>query len=210
MRTKKTALNIIFDVLPQVIIIFIAFFKSKIFLDVLGDNNVGLYNYLNQIIAYLSISELGLTSAVMYYLYKPIRQKDYQKITEIMNGAKFAFKIIMCVIFMLGIMIAPFLPNFIKDIQFENIYVIFIFLIILVTNILTYFSTPYIITFDAHQEKYKYIFWFQFLIIIRNILSILFVIWFKSLIYVVVLECITTLLQNLIIRILFRKILKIF
>ena len=205
MRTRKTVLNVISDVLPQIVIIAIAIFKSKIFLNNLGDDNVGLYNYLNQIIAYLSLAELGLTSAVMYYLYNPIRGKNYLKIAQLVNGAKFTFKIIMIVIFVIGVIVAPFLPHLIKNLQFENIYVIEIFLIILVTNVLTYFSTPFIITFDAYQEKYKYIFWFQLLIILRNIISIILVLVFKNLFLVVALECITSILQNVIIRFLYKK-----
>ena len=205
MRTKKTVLNLVCDILPQIIIILIAFFRSKLFLSYLGDNTVGLYNYLNQIIAYLSIAELGLTSAVMYYLYGPIREKDNLKVVKIINGAKFVFKIIMAIIFVVGIILLPFVPHFIKNLTISNGFVMLVFLIILLTNILTYFSTPFVIAFDSHQEKYKYIFWFQLLIIIRNIMSILLVYIFKNLLFVVALECITSIIQNILIRYLYKK-----
>lgn len=205
MRTRNTTLNLICDILPQILIIIIAFFKSKIFLTYLGDNIVGLYNYLNQIIAYLSIAELGLTSAVMYYLYSPIRNKDYFNIAKIINGAKYVFKIIMIIIIVIGIILLPFIPSFIKNLTLSRSFVMIIFLIILITNALTYFSTPFIITFDSHQKKYKYIFWYQLLIIIRNILSILFVFLFKNLLLVVLLECLISIIQNILIRFLYKK-----
>ena len=53
MRTKSTIINFITDAFPQVLILILGLFKTKLFIDILGSNQLGLYQLYGQIIAYL-------------------------------------------------------------------------------------------------------------------------------------------------------------
>ena len=43
-KTKKTALNLVTDVIPLLIISFLGIFKVKLFIQYLGQETMGLYN----------------------------------------------------------------------------------------------------------------------------------------------------------------------
>ena len=96
MRTRNSIYNLISDVIPQIIIILISFFRVKIFLNYMGADNLGVYQLYGQILSYLSLAELGLTSAAMYFLYKPISEKNYKKINAILSGVRKTFTYINC------------------------------------------------------------------------------------------------------------------
>ena len=95
MRTRNSLFNLLSDILPQILIILISFFRVKIFLEYMGADNLGVYQLYGQILSYLSLAELGLTSAAMYYLYRPISEKNYKKINAILSGVKKAFQYIL-------------------------------------------------------------------------------------------------------------------
>lgn len=82
MRVKNVFKNLISEMLPQIAIAFLGIYKSKVFLEYLGTDIVGLYNLFAQILGYLSLVEGGIASAVIYRLYKPLHEKDYEKLAK--------------------------------------------------------------------------------------------------------------------------------
>ena len=71
MKTKKTLLNFFSDIIPLAIISILGIFKLKIFIQVLGDETLGLYQLFTQIMVYVALVDGGLSSALLYSLYKP-------------------------------------------------------------------------------------------------------------------------------------------
>ncbi len=205
MRTKNTIYNLLADVLPQIIIVFVSFFRVKIFLEYLGTEQLGLYQLYAQILSYLSLAELGLTGAAMYYLYKPISEKNYKKISAILSGVQRTFRYILLAMLIIGIALTFNISFFFKNDCFTNTFLMITFAIAFLSNILGYFITPYIVMFDSSQERYKYILHVQILLIIRHLLAILLVVVFKNLYFILILELVFSILQNVIIRLLFKK-----
>ncbi len=66
-------------------VLFIAsqFISRKIFLDGLGDTFIGIISTLQSFIGFLNLAELGIGVAIGYTLYKPIFDKDYKEINQI-------------------------------------------------------------------------------------------------------------------------------
>ena len=64
MKTKKTFLNLISEVIPMIIVSFLGIFKLKIFIQVLGNETLGLYQLFSQIMVYVAIVDGGLGSAI--------------------------------------------------------------------------------------------------------------------------------------------------
>lgn len=205
MRTKKTIFNLLSDILPQIIIAIISFFRIKIFMNFMGTEKLGIYQLYGQILAYLSLAELGLTNAAMYYLYKPISEKKYKKIGEILSGVRRAFQYILIAMLIIGLILAFNISFFFKDNVFSNSYLMITFILALLTNILGYLVAPYTVMFDSSQEKYKYTLHTQILLIIRHLLSIVLIILFKSLYAILIVELVFAIFQNVLIRWLFKK-----
>ncbi|MGN1301421.1 MAG: hypothetical protein ACI4U9_02715 [Clostridia bacterium] len=57
MRTKRVIINLLTDIIPQVIILILGIIKIKLFINILGQGKLGLYQLYNQIVAYLVLVE---------------------------------------------------------------------------------------------------------------------------------------------------------
>lgn len=205
MRTKKTIFNLLSDVLPQLIIAIISFFRVKIFMQFMGTEKLGVYQLYGQILSYLSLAELGLTSAAMFYLYKPISEKNYKKINEILSGVRRAFQYILLAMLIIGTILTFNISFFFKNNEFSNYFLMGTFILAFITNVLGYLVTPYTVMFDSSQEKYKYVLHTQMLLIIRHLLSIVLIVIFKSLYAILIVELVFAIFQNILMRILFKK-----
>lgn len=205
MRTRKVFLNLLSEILPQLIIAVISFVRVKLFLTYIGDEILGVYQLFGQVLAYLSLAELGLTDAAMYYLYKPLYEKKDKDVSSLIVGVKRSFNYVMIAMLVVGILISPFVHYLILDNSLNNIFIIICFILTLLVNVLGYFSTTYTVLFNADQNKYKYSFYTQGLLILRNIADIAVIMILRNLYAVLIVEILFTLLQNLVMKVLYKK-----
>ena len=205
MRTKRVILNFITDVLPQIIIAILGIYKIKIFLKILGSDTLGLYQLYSQIIAYLVLAEGGIGTAVLFRLYKPIKNKDTLKIKKVMSTAKTLFRYITLIIIVLGIIISFIIKFFIKSVDINNLYIIFTFIIFLFGEGVLYLTVPEKCRFDAEQKKYIPNLIFQIGSILKSISEIVFVIIFKDLTSILLSILVINIITNVIFIIIYRK-----
>ena len=137
-----------------VINIFLAFLSRSIFIKVLGADISGLNSLFINLIGFLNIAELGVGAAIGYSLYKPLSEKNYNKINEIMILFKYYYRNIAKIIFLLGIIVSLFLPLFIKD--QVSIYISYLYYYLYLINcIATYFFTYKQTLIISDQKQYK-------------------------------------------------------
>lgn len=121
--TTATACNII-----QMIFGFIS---QAIFIRLLGTEYLGLNGLFTNILSMLSFFELGIGSAIVYHLYKPIAEDNKEKIKILMNFYRKAYETIAILIFAGGLLLLPFLNKIVGQITIEtNIHTIFILYLI--------------------------------------------------------------------------------
>ena len=60
------------------------------------------------VLGILSFAELGIGTAMNYELYKPVANKDYEKIKSLMNFYKNAYRMIALIVATVGLAICPF------------------------------------------------------------------------------------------------------
>lgn len=154
MRTKKAIINYITETVPEILIMFLGFFRIKFFLKYLGTDILGLYQMFGQFFAYINLTEAGFSTAALYSLYKPINDKDQNKVNSILSGTNRIFKIIGFGMILIGIIFSFFIHYFIKDNTISNSYIVTSFIIFLLINVMSYFFKPYSIYFDAKEKKY--------------------------------------------------------
>ena len=164
--------NFITDFFPQIIIMIIALFKSKIMLQYLGQETLGLYQLFAQVITYLALAEGGLASAAVYRLYKPIADKDNQKIAEIANATRNVFMIVSGIILVLGIGISVVVPFLIENNTFSYGYIISNFILYVISEVVVYLTIYRRALFEANQEKYKINIIYQTSLILHSLLEI--------------------------------------
>ena len=154
MKTKRSFLNFITDVIPLIIVSILGIFKLKLFIQVLGNDTLGLYQLFNQIMVYIALVDGGLTSAVLYSLYKPNVKKDDEKMNQILVASKKAFDKIGLIIFVIAFIVSFFIKFFIKDCTFGMGYLMVVFLLFSLSNIVSYFFVPYQVLLEVKEKKY--------------------------------------------------------
>lgn len=206
MRTKSTIINFITDAFPQVLILILGLFKTKLFIDILGSNQLGLYQLYGQIIAYLVLVEGGVGSALLFRLYKPLNKKDTEKISQTMAAGKFLFIIIASAIFVIGFIVSFFIGFFIEDSSdFTFGYMQITFMIYLLSQVIYYFTIPHRVLFEADQKKYVPNLIYQITAIVKAIIEIIIVISGLGLIPILLSLVCCSLVANIIMLITFKK-----
>ena len=75
----------------------------------------------------LSFFELGIGSAIVYHLYKPIAENDVEKIKGLMKFYKKTYTIISGLVFGCGLLVLPFIKSIVGELTVDiNIYVIYL------------------------------------------------------------------------------------
>lgn len=153
-RTEYSLLNIATGLGGYVVNTLAGFICRIIFVQCLADDYLGINGLFSNILSMLSLAELGIGSAIVYALYKPLAENDEEKIASLMQFYGKAYRIIGCVVALVGLLMIPFL-NFViqepPDIK-ENLYVIY--LLYLFNTASTYFFSYRASLLMAAQRNY--------------------------------------------------------
>lgn len=155
MRTKKGVLNFISSYVFYFILAILGFIKVKVFISVLGENLYALNQLYISLFSYLSLAEAGIGVAFTYRLYKMLSEKNYNGINAIYSGTKEILKNIGIFMIFVAIILAFFVPLFIKDNTFPNYYILITFLIFVIKNVIDYFMYVPRLIVQADQNMYK-------------------------------------------------------
>lgn len=121
----------------------------------IGIEYIGLNSVFSSIILILSFAELGIGGVMVYAMYKPIAEKNDEKLCELLNYYKSLYRLIGIIVLFFGIGILPFLNLFINgtypaDINLYILYIIFLFNSVISYWLFTYKSS----LLQAHQMYY--------------------------------------------------------
>ncbi len=179
-RTTNSIKNAFTGIIGQCLIILMQFLTRTAFIYTLGEKYLGISGLFTNIITMLSLAELGVGTAIMYKLYKPIEEDDRHKIYLIMKFYKMVYRTIGLIILILGLALMPFLKFFIKDdVSFLNIYfVFFLHLLQCVSSYIFYAYKSALI--NAHQKEYITSLINSILLLFSNIAQIIVLLCFKN------------------------------
>ena len=160
-RVHKTLMNARVGFLFYFISIFLAFFSRRIFLECLGDEFIGLAGTLYSILNFLNISEIGIGTCIAYFLYKPIEERNHEKICEIVSLFGYLYRIVGTVIFVGAALISCSFPFIFADNGVSLPLVYFSFFAFLGSHLIAYFINYRQILLDSDQKTYKISIWTQ-------------------------------------------------
>ena len=78
-RTTNSIKNIIFSLAFQLVTLILSFVNRTVFIWILGVNYLGISGLFSDILSMLSLADLGIGASLVFSLYKPIADKDYEK-----------------------------------------------------------------------------------------------------------------------------------
>lgn len=152
-NTSLTASAGLFRALLSLVSIFIS---RTIFVYILGAQYLSINGLFTNILSILSLAELGVGSAINFYLYKPIAEKDYERLKMLMKLYKTCYRFVGIFIITIGSALMPILDKLVNfDVDIDvNLYLVY-FLFLLNTGC-SYLLNAYKQAFlQANQMGYK-------------------------------------------------------
>lgn len=114
-RKSAPAKNSVSAFIGNVTSILTKFVLQKVFIDSLGVEYLGLNGVLTNIISALSIVELGISSAIIFNLYEPIKTNKIDVIKSLLRFYRKAYYIIALITAGIGVMLLPFLHFIVRE-----------------------------------------------------------------------------------------------
>ncbi len=155
-RTEKSIRNLVFAVAAQAVTVALSFITRTCLIYCLGIEAVAINGLFTEVITALSLAELGVGSAIVYNLYKPLSEGDHQKVSQLMNLFRKAYRVIALGTLVIGVSLTPWIQFFIKDLPYDINYVRVIYLMFVFQSAVSYLFSYKIALLEADQNAYIY------------------------------------------------------
>ena len=153
-RTKNAARNIVFDGTLEMVNMIFPFVIRSVMLHYLGTEYLGLNGLFKSLLTFLNLAELGVGSAMVFSMYKPIAEDDTSAVCALLRLYRTLYRIIGLAVAAVGLLLIPVLPKLIKgDLPADmNLYVLY--LMNLGNTVVTYWLFAYKGSLlQAHQRR---------------------------------------------------------
>ena len=199
-RTQNTIRNSKIGIVKFLFQLIFQFVIRTILIYTLGKEYIGLSGLFTNIIGLLNLAELGIGSAIVFSMYKPIAENDEKTIGQLLYFYKKCYFWIALTVSCIGVILIPFLPKLANGGYPSDVNIYLVYISYLLNTIISYFMAHKRALLFANQRndienKVKTICIFGL-----NITQIILLLVFKSYnIYILVLP-IFTILESLLIH----------
>lgn len=194
-RTNYVIKNSIYSIIAQIINVLVKFGLRTVFIQTLGKEYLGINSVFTNILSMLSLTELGLGTAIVYDMYKPISENNTSRILGYMKIFKQIYAIIGIIILVIGLAIIPFLDNILTDV--ENVpNIVLIYILFLLDSVFSYFFAHYRSLVSAYQMNYVNTTNTIFFNILKSIAQLIVLLVFKNFILYLLMQIIFNVLSN--------------
>lgn len=200
-RTKNSIKNIQTGMIMEIINKIMIFIVRTVFIKTLNVEYLGVNGLFSNILTILSFAELGIGTAIIFSMYKPVADNNITKIKSYMKLYKKSYNIIGIVVFLLGLIFLPFMGLLIKDAPNINENINLIYILFLINTSISYFYIYKKSIISAYQQESVINNIISVFYLIKSLAEIIFLIITKNYIVYLMLEIIFTLLQNIAISI---------
>ena len=142
-RKKNSIRNVVYGTIYRFVSILGPFVVRTAMIYIMGNEYVGLNSLFTSILSFLSLAELGVGSALVFSMYKPIAQDDTETINALYALYRRLYKIIGSIIFAIGLLLIPVLPMLVKKDLPPDVNIYVIYLVYLVNTVLSYWLYGY-------------------------------------------------------------------
>ncbi len=205
MRTKKSLKNITIALINNIINIIISLIAQKVFLFSLGEKYLGLNGIFVNILSLLSVAELGIGTAIIYKLYKPVEENNQNEIKKLMNFYKKCYSIIIIIMAIIIILIMPFLKTIIGSLDGINDNLYLLYLLFAIDIIISYLLSYKRSILYADQKEYVSNLVHIGYLIFLNTLQIIFLMVSNNYVVYLIIKILARILENVVISIIVNK-----
>lgn len=196
-RTEYSLINISVGLGGYALNTILGLVCRVIFTRTLTSEYLGISGLFTNILTMLSLAELGIGSAITYALYKPLAIRDEQKVASLVKFYGKCYRIIGCVVALIGVVIIPFLNLIIQEkpnIK-ENLQIIF--LIYLYNAASTYFFSYRSALLAAAQQNYLVTGINYLITIIQSVVQVAWLLLTREYLGYLIIQSIGTLVYNI-------------
>lgn len=200
-RIDNAKRNIFWGILSRILLLVCPFILRTIMIYIMGIEYAGLGNLFTSILQILSLSELGIGSALVFCMYKLISENDIKTVNALLLFYKRCYTIIGSFLIVIGLTTTPFVSYLISGEYPSNINIYILYLIYILNSSFSYFFAGYKrVIFAACQRldiESKYT---MFITVLQYSVQILVLLLYKSYyIYIIILP-ISTILTNILLN----------
>lgn len=192
-RTKNATRNIIWGIIEKAASVLLPFAVRTIMIKTIGSEYLGLSSLFTSILSVLSISELGIGTAIVFSMYKPIAEDDNDTLCALLNVYRTVYRVVGCIILVIGLGVIPFLPKFVKGAVPPDVSLYVLYLIYLFNTVISYYLYAYKTALFSAFQRNDLISKRSFVInLISNVYKIIVLILFRNYyVYVVIIPAAT-------------------
>lgn len=201
MRTNNAIRNGITAILSHIVSLIFGFFVQAFFVKKLGTEYLGLNGLFSNIFSMLSIVELGIGSAIVFNLYKPIAENDYEKIKSLMKFYKRCYYGIALIILILSIILMPFINIIVGKIIIDTNTIYLVYILFIIDTICSYIMSYNRSMLYASQQNYIIDIVHVAYLFIVNSLEILLLLCTNNYILFLIIKIVMKLLENIVLTI---------
>lgn len=152
-RTENSIKNYISNLVTTLATNLLNVLSRTVFIYILGADYLGINGLFSNLLAMLSLAELGIGSAINFSLYKPVAENDNDKIAILMNFYKKCYRIIAGIVLGIGLIMLLFLNVLVKN-PGNVQHIRLIFLIYVINTSYSYLLTYKNTLLNAYQKDY--------------------------------------------------------
>ena len=195
-RTENAVKNVKTGFTVQLINKIMAFIVRTIFIKCLNSDYLGINGLFTNVLTILSFAELGIGTAIIFSMYKPVAENNIEKIKSYMKLYKKSYNIIGILVFILGLLIIPFMGVIIKEAPNIKESITLIYILFLTNTASSYFFTYKKSIIIAYQKQSIINNIDSVFYIIKSLFEIIFLILTKNFIVYLIIQIGGTILEN--------------
>ncbi len=190
-----------------VVTFVLSFIARKILLKELGPDILGLNTTTGSLLSFLNLAELGIGTAIAFTLYKPLQEKDINKINEIVSLQGWFYQRVAGFIILGSIVLMFFFPRIFAKTGLPIWYAVASYFVLLFSSLLGYFVNYRQIVLSANQQQYKVQLSYGSLNILKVVIQLVAVTVAPTHKYIwwLVVEVLFTILSSIVLNIQIRK-----
>lgn len=203
-RTQKSFINVVTSLLTNAVFLVTAFIVQKTLIATKGAEYNSINGLFSSIISMMSLADLGIGTAIIYHMYRPVAEKDEAKINSLLLFYKKCYMVISGVVLLIGAVVGLFLPLLVGDANIEDsIYLIYA--LFLADCICSYFLAYKKSLLYADLKNYIPDAIYFVTYVVQNALQIFVLVAFDSFILFLIVKTLGKIVPNLFVSLYIRK-----
>ncbi|MCI8388853.1 MAG: lipopolysaccharide biosynthesis protein [Clostridiales bacterium] len=194
-RSENSVKNSLFAIVGQAVALIFGFVTRKQFIAVLGEVYLGVNGVFCSVLSLLSLTELGLGSAITFALYKPLADGDDESTGRIMNLYALAYRIVAAAVTLIGLCLLPFLGWMTREVPQVG-HMTLIYLLFLANSAASYLFSYRRALITASERDWRNSVNTSIFSILQNAAQLVIIIYTQNYILYLVAQLAITLISN--------------